>query len=292
MANFEWYRSFIRIYKHSSVSEAAKSRIMTQPAMSQHLAALEAEVGEPLFTRAARKMIPTERGKELYSQLAPLIEALEETTQGFSAVSSPTHPIVKIGTAPELFRELIAPLLSNLEMSIHVQCGVAQVLFDLLETDQVDLILTSQKFAASGIEYVPFLTEKFVVAAPTDMIEPQLNTMEEREAWLLSQSWLSYGLELPIIRRFWREIFHKRPRLKPEHVLPDLHLILAAIQGGAGISLLPTYMLQDNRQAGLVKVICEEYFVTNELYIAFPMKNRNHPTLKRLLNELKQPHIR
>lgn len=63
MVNFEWYRSFIAIYKNNSVSQAAKIRIMTQPAMSQHLASLEAEVGEQLFTRASRKLVPTERGK-------------------------------------------------------------------------------------------------------------------------------------------------------------------------------------------------------------------------------------
>ncbi|WP_052098282.1 helix-turn-helix domain-containing protein [Paenibacillus stellifer] len=92
MVDFEWYRSFVYIYKYNSVSQAAKTRIMTQPAMSQHLASLEAEVGEPLFIRTARKMIPTERGKELYSQLAPLIESLEETSLGFHAASLPTPP--------------------------------------------------------------------------------------------------------------------------------------------------------------------------------------------------------
>lgn len=50
MVDFEWYRSFICIFKHNSVSLAAKARIMTQPALSQHLAFLEAEVGELLFT--------------------------------------------------------------------------------------------------------------------------------------------------------------------------------------------------------------------------------------------------
>ncbi|MEF3306445.1 LysR family transcriptional regulator, partial [Paenibacillus sp. GYB003] len=91
MVDFEWYRSFIAIYKHCSVSEAAKTRMMTQPAMSQHLASLEAEVGEPLFVRATRKMIPTERGKALYSQLAPMIESLEQTTMSFKSASLPTQ---------------------------------------------------------------------------------------------------------------------------------------------------------------------------------------------------------
>lgn len=83
MVDFEWYRSFISIYKHNSVSLAAKARIMTQPALSQHLAFLEAEVGEQLFTRTTRKLIPTERGKQLYSLLAPHIDSLEEKTRKF-----------------------------------------------------------------------------------------------------------------------------------------------------------------------------------------------------------------
>ncbi|WP_242466842.1 helix-turn-helix domain-containing protein [Brevibacillus brevis] len=56
MVDFEWYRSFISIYKHSSVSEAARTRMMTQPAMSQHLASLEAKVGEPLSFGSGRRM--------------------------------------------------------------------------------------------------------------------------------------------------------------------------------------------------------------------------------------------
>jgi DNA-binding transcriptional LysR family regulator len=56
---------------------------MTQPAMSQHLAGLEAEIGESLFTRTSRNMKPKEKGKELYTLLAPLIGSLEETTIGF-----------------------------------------------------------------------------------------------------------------------------------------------------------------------------------------------------------------
>ncbi|TDF95936.1 LysR family transcriptional regulator [Paenibacillus piri] len=111
MVDFEWYRSFITIYKHNSVLEAAKTRIMTQPAMSQHLASLEAEVGEALFKRTTRKMIPTERGKELYSQLAPLIEALEETTMSFKSASLPTLNVIRLGAAHELFREKILPQL-------------------------------------------------------------------------------------------------------------------------------------------------------------------------------------
>ena len=288
MVDFEWYRSFIYIYKYSSVSEAAKIRMMTQPAMSQHLAALEAEVGEPLFVRTSRKMIPTERGKELYTQLAPLVESLEETTRNFKTTSSSTTPVVRIGAAHEFFRENIAPKLGSYPMRVIAYYGIATSILDLLIEDKLDIIVTSQKLAAPGVEYMHYVQEEFVLVAPVDFSEPDFTTQEELEAWLCAQSWISYGLELPIIRRFWREHFQKRPRIQLAHVLPDLHSILAAVEHGAGISLLPVYMLDDPLQRNKVKIICEPYKVKNDLYLAYPIKNRNLPNLQAVIKLLMQ----
>lgn len=288
MANFEWYRSFISIYKLSSVSEAAKARIMTQPAMSQHLASLEAEVGEPLFIRTPRKMVPTERGKELYTQLAPMIESLEEMTLGFRAASTPALPVIKIGSAPEFFRERIAPRLGSLNMRVIAYFGSASSIVELVTEDKVDLIVTSQKIPAAGVEFIPYFEEEFVVVAPSAYDHPEFDNKEQLEAWLSAQPWISYGLELPIIRRFWREIFQKRPQLKPAHVLPDLHAILASVEQGAGISILPAYMLDSALQEGQIKRIAQPYQVSNELFLAYQIKNRSMPHIKRVIEALKE----
>jgi DNA-binding transcriptional LysR family regulator len=278
--DFEWYRSFISIYKHGSVSEAAKTRMMTQPAMSQHLAALEAEVGEPLFTRTPRKMVPTARGKELYTRVVPLIEGLEETTQSLKTLSSPSLPVIKIGSAHEFFREVIAPHLADFPMRVVAQYGIASVLLEFLLEEKVDVTVTSQKLSAPGVEYLPYMQEDFVIVAPRDFPEPEVDDPKKCESWLSSQPWISYGLEPPIIRRYWREHFQKRPQMQLAHVLPDLHAILKAIEYGAGISLLPTYMLEDSLHTGKVKTIYPAYQVHNDLNLAYLIKNRNAPNVK------------
>ncbi|MEH7335868.1 LysR family transcriptional regulator, partial [Neobacillus drentensis] len=242
MIDFEWYRSFIYIYKYNSVSEAAKTRIMTQPAMSQHLASLEAEVGEPLFIRTARKMVPTERGKELYSQLAPLVESLEAATLSFKGASLPTLSIIRIGSAIEYFYENILNQLEEYKTCTVSYFGTADELLELLKEGIVDVIITSKKFHASGIEYVPLCEEEFVIVAPKQLEIEEGTNFKLKEKWLSSQNWISYGLDLPIIRRFWREHFKKRPIIKPIHVIPNLHLILKAIENCAGISLIQTYI--------------------------------------------------
>jgi len=284
MIDFEWYRSFIYIYKYNSVSEAARTRIMTQPAMSQHLASLEAEVGEPLFIRTARKMIPTERGKELYSQIAPLIESLESATLSFKSTSLPTLSILRIGSAIESYYEIILNQLQELKSYTISYFGTADELLELLKEGAVDVIVTSKKYQAPGIEYIPLFEEEFVIVAPKQLeVDSQLN-----EEWLSSQNWISYGLDLPIIRRFWREHFKKRPIMKPKHVIPNLHLILQAIENGVGISLIPTYLLKNSMNEEKTKVIFRDMNVKNKLFIAYQSRDKHLPEINNFIQRIRE----
>ncbi|WP_251037572.1 hypothetical protein [Paenibacillus albidus] len=78
------------------------------------------------------------------------------------------------------------------------------------------------------------MDEEFVIVAPAHYEIPDIDNLELKERWLSSQNWLSYGLDLPIIRRIWREHFKKRPLIRPTHIIPNLHMILKAIENGVG----------------------------------------------------------
>jgi DNA-binding transcriptional LysR family regulator len=260
---------------------------MTQPAMSQHLAALEAEVGEPLFIRTSRKMVPTERGKALYSQLAPLVESLEEATLSFKAASLPTLSIIRIGSAIEYFYEHVLDQLQAYKTGTVSYFGTADQLLELLKEDKVDLIITSQKSQIPGIEFTKLDEEEFVIAAPKQLEVPVDDELASKEKWLLSQDWISYGLDLPIIRRFWRVHFKKRPIIKPKHVIPNLHLILKTIENGVGISLIPTYILGNSMDEGKAKVILEKLSVKNIIYMACKSKNKHLPALNQIMKLMK-----
>jgi DNA-binding transcriptional LysR family regulator len=45
MVSFEWYHSFIKVYRAGTVSGAAQVLNLTQPAVSQHVEALESALG-------------------------------------------------------------------------------------------------------------------------------------------------------------------------------------------------------------------------------------------------------
>jgi DNA-binding transcriptional LysR family regulator len=291
MIDFEWYRSFIFIYKHNSVSLAAKARIMTQPTMSQHLASLEAEVGEQLFARTTRKLIPTERGKQLYSLLAPHIDMLEEKTQELRISPSSTTTTIKIGTTQELFTEKILVHISKMNLNTITYFRDADELLELLSEDRVDIILTNKRSSTSDIEYLQLKEEEFVIVAPFETVVPDFTHLKDMELWLLQQRWISYGLELPIIRWYWNEIFKIGPQIIPAHVIPNLHLILKAIEECEGMSLLPTYMLkEDKTREPKWKIVFEELVVRNELLVGFKCKNKNKFFIHEFINNINEQH--
>ncbi|WP_226683181.1 LysR family transcriptional regulator [Sutcliffiella horikoshii] len=291
MIDFEWYRSFISIYKHGSVSAAAKARILTQPAMSQHLAALEAEIGDSLFVRAPRKMIPTEKGKELYTKIVPLIEKLESTSMELrnGATQPALAPLVKLGSPADYFTKAALGKLSDMEIRLSVQFGLAHELQEKLSAGEVDLIITTQKTPIAGVEYKKIEDEVFVVVAAADGdLDSKAVGMDDVEGWLNEQTWLSYGTELPIVRRYWREHFNKRPEIQPSHVIPDLRAVLEAIENNMGISVLPTYLVRDSIEAGRTKILFPQLSVENTIYLAYKMENRDHSHVREILRRLKR----
>jgi len=166
MANFEWYRSFIAIYKCGSVLEAAKLRNMPQPEISQQLASLEAEVGQALFIRTTRKMVATDRSKSLFFELAPLIESLEETTMALKITSPPGLGAVRLGSTHEFYGNCIIPRLSKLNMHTISYFESEHQLVESLREDKLDIITTLKKIDFPEIEYLRLKDEEFVIVAP------------------------------------------------------------------------------------------------------------------------------
>ncbi len=59
---------FREVARSGSVSGGARTLGLTQPAVSQHLRALEAEIGTPLFLRGSGGVTPTEAGERLLAR--------------------------------------------------------------------------------------------------------------------------------------------------------------------------------------------------------------------------------
>ncbi|MCC3405965.1 MAG: LysR family transcriptional regulator [Microcoleus sp. PH2017_10_PVI_O_A] len=288
MINFEWYRSFIEVYRVGTVSGAAQVLHLTQPAVSQHVAALESALGNPLFQRTPRRMVPTEAGQRLYTQVAGAIEKLESVPHKNSTAETPQT--IRIGTPPEYFTERMLDRLPQDDRTFYtVQFGLTSELIPQLKAGKLDIVIATQKITLSDIECQLLFEETFWLVGPPNLEVPIAEEISQTDLnaiaqWLLTQPWIAYSEELPIARRFWRVVFGKRIDVQPKLIIPDLRAIRQAVAAGFGLSVLPDYLcvdwLQENR---LTLVLKPSPTVKNRLWLAFRKSERQLPKIKRML---------
>lgn len=289
MVSLEWYRSFVAVYRVGTVSGAAKGLHLTQPAVSQHVAALEAALGMPLFERMPRKMLPTESGKRLYNQVIVAIETLEGVSGKENSAIAPD--IIRLGAPADFFSEYGLNRWSAAQPEnathLHTSFGDTKDLIAQLLDGSLTGVIATQKIAHPELEYRPIFTEEFWLVAPPNAEVPVVRDktdLLQLGQWLQTQPWIAYSADLPIIRRFWRVVFGKRLSLNPQFVIPDLRGIRRAIAQNLGYSVLPHYLCSEWCERGDLQLILRPAKpVSNTLWLAYRKTERNSTQIKQLI---------
>lgn len=290
MVNLEWYRSFIEVYRVGTVSGAAQVLHLTQPAVSQHIAGLESALGQALFQRMPRRMLPTDEGKRLYTQVVEAIEKLESITP---QLSSDEPQLVRMGSPQEFFAERVLNRLPQSENLLYrVQFGLAKDLIQQLLAGQLDAVIATQKVIRSELEYQLIHEEDFwlvtspntIIPIASDQLQADLTSLEQ---WLREQPLIAYGEDLPIIRRFWRVVFGRRLDTVPKLILPDLRMIRQAVTSGLGFSVLPDYLCESGITSNTLKLILKPTkAVINQIWLSYRKSERQSSKIELLLNLL------
>jgi DNA-binding transcriptional LysR family regulator len=105
-------RVFLAVNEEGGFSRAAAALGQTQSSVSQVIAALEKEVGEPLFVRDRRAARLTEAGQVLLGHAERVQGALEEARQALKALDGEVSGPLAIGTSDTLATYVLPPVLA------------------------------------------------------------------------------------------------------------------------------------------------------------------------------------
>ncbi|GII03276.1 LysR family transcriptional regulator [Planobispora takensis] len=291
-------RTFLAVYRTGSVTAAAHTLGLAQPTVSAQVKALEAVLERRLFDRLPRGVAPTAAADELARRLAGPLDALAEAVGADLDPQAPGRA-VHLGGPAELMSArvmgVLAPLIAG-GMRIRVELGLADDLLDLLAAGTLDLVVSAVRPRRRGVHATPLLDEEFVlVAAPrwagraapaadqggaggAEASVDQGGAGGRRAgagpgapdaARLAGVPVVAYAEDLPVIRRYWRTVFGTRPVMSAALVMPDLRGVLAAVAAGAGMSVVPRYLCEEELAAGtLVPLAGPELPPINTLFLA------------------------
>jgi DNA-binding transcriptional LysR family regulator len=237
-------RTFVEVYRQRSISGAARSLDLTQPAVSQHIASLESAIGRSLFDRHPQGVNPTAAADELAADIGDRLDLAEAALATARARSADLAGAVRIVGHADFLSEVIAPLLVPLlqaGMRMRLQTadrdGVVQALID----GTCDLGLSAfpvndRRLRSELVHSEPVLA----VAAPA--VAARITGAADLGTAIAVEPMLAYTIERPLIDE-WLEVNHLfRQTVSPAMVTPDLRGLRALLMVGFGWSVLPAYL--------------------------------------------------
>lgn len=245
----DWMKTFMAVYRAQSVTEASRALHLTQPTVSSHLKALETHLGVALFDRLPRGMSPTAAGHELAEAAGSHVDLLEATLESSRRWAGARRiGTLRLGGPAELLSEVIVPeLASKLDegAGVRVQLGLADDLIAALRARELDLVVATTRVRARGIVYDRLHDEELVLVAGSrwaERIRPRA-VREQGAGALAGAPLLAYAQHMPLLRRYWRVVFERRLTTAPRVVAADLRLLARATAAGAGVTVLPRYLI-------------------------------------------------
>lgn len=163
---------FATVVQADSMTAAANRLGMTQSAVSQAIATIEAGLGAQLVNRSTRPIQLTLLGTKFYERATELLRRARELEQMMDLALNDRLPLLRIGMA-DSFASTAGPhllrMLETVASRWSVVSGVQETSVKALLEQRVDVAITSEETAPeSGLVTIPVLREPYFIVGPKD----------------------------------------------------------------------------------------------------------------------------
>jgi len=235
---------FVQIIESGSLAKASRQLFIAQPALSQQLAKLEAEVGKPLLIRTAKGVIPTENGTALQHHARFMLRQLDQALSIARQEPGSVHGMVSVGLAATTVCAVGAPFMRRVRekypgIMLNVVEGMSGHLEQMMRMGQLDLAILFNREAVPDLVAEPLVEEELFVMLPkgSKLVPPrrvQLSVAETAALPLILPTGI-HGLRRRITAEFER-------RNLSTHVVAEvdsLSLLMACVRDGMGATIKP-----------------------------------------------------
>lgn len=254
-----YLKTLVEVVRTGSLSRAAESLHVTQPAVSKRIKFMEEQYGCPLLDYSGNRMRPTRAGELVYEKARALLEIESELVSSLHLMSGKARitfactPAFGIAHLPAILRDFMLTCADMAELRfvssapLQMQQGLSEGLFDaaVMEScEQFDL-------SAFVVQPLPDAEVLFVAADsvripdPVTCIDVLFDTpIFTRREGCCSRTLLEKGL---------RDVGRSLKDFRRVIVIDDLPVLIQAIVAGEGVSFLPVDLLVDQISAGRIR---------------------------------------
>ncbi len=244
--------------EEGSLRKAAEVMAMTQPAATKALHELEALVGEALFVRSPRGLVPNMLGEAAIRYAHLVFADMGIFHAEMKALQSGDLGSIRIGAMGSLTAGLLPKTIARLKeqhprLNINIMIDTSDILLQALNRDQLDLLVARipQGYPSDDLHFEPFDEELIHVVARAD--HPQKRQATVSLAALADYPWVIQAQPTPL-REIYNQIFREAQLAVPKSTVETASTMLTAslLQHTDMVSLMPVSLLDYYRQLGIL----------------------------------------
>ncbi|MCR9197698.1 MAG: LysR family transcriptional regulator [Planctomycetaceae bacterium] len=233
-----------------SVTAAAESLFVTQPALSHSIRKLESSLGLKIWTREGKSLRLTQGGEYLLSVSKRLLPQLERAEQKLAQFAQGERGTLRIGMechpCYQWLLSVAAPFMTSwpdvdLDVIQKFQFGGLEALFG----HGIDVLVTPDPLQKTGVRFEPVFEYELVLAV--EKSHPLSKAKFAKPEMLAEQTLITYPVSVDRL-----DVFSQF--LTPAGVLPSRHklietteVMLQMVACGRGVAALPRWLVLEQQ---------------------------------------------
>ena len=146
--NYELYKVFYEVVINGSISKAASSMYISQPAVTQSIKNLEEKLGGKLLIRTKKGIVLTEEGKILFNYIKKGVENFNNGENAFLNYLNLDSGSIRIGASTTITRNIVMPYLEKFHLKypkvdIKITNDLTSNLITSLRNGNLDLLVAN-----------------------------------------------------------------------------------------------------------------------------------------------------
>lgn len=248
-------RYFAAVARTGTFTRAAQECRIAQPSLSQQILKLEEELGDRLFERTRRKALLTAAGSLFLPYAVSILDAAERGRQEIREIGAQVRGKILLGALPTIAPYFLPDLIYSfrkrypeVEMIIHEE--TTQQLLRALEDNELDIAFISEAPSSARIEIHKLFSEELFLCLPTvhRLVQRKKVVADDlqHEKFILMHDGHCLGAQA---RQFCQS-----KGFQPEISCRSAQIatVLAMVQAGLGISLIPKMALPQPSKGGII----------------------------------------
>ncbi|EBA12641.1 LysR substrate-binding domain-containing protein [Roseobacter sp. CCS2] len=247
------FQIFTVLAEELHFGRAAEKLHLAQPALSNHIKALEYDLGVTLFHRTTRRVRLTAAGEAFLPEALATIAQAEAAVRITRAMGETGADTLKLGGVDSATAGLLPSVIRSFrlarpEVALKVFEMLSGPAFNMLESQALDIAFVRKPPHVDHLSSRHLMSEPVMVALPAQHPKARqhsISTADIREEQLVMSSRASRPILFDVIMDYLRNR-DVTPNILQEAT--ERHMIIAMVASGLGISLVPKWVSNFRRE--------------------------------------------